>query len=103
MVYDSSCLAEDELVSPGLLPKTKPGCLGSGINAASLLNIKTTEDIAGLSSARSWTHMRPMCMHLSTSDCEHDSENDESISSNALPSFQCLHAYQCTIKKIPLS
>ena len=88
-----SCLTEEESVSLGLLPRTKPGCLGCGIDAVSLLNIKTTEEIVGLSSARSWTHIRPTCMHLSTSDTEYESANDESISSSAFLSLHSLHAY----------
>ena len=88
----SSCF-EEESVSPGLLPRTKPGYLGSGIDAVSLLNIKTTEDIVGLSSARSCTHIRPTFMHLSTSDTEYESANDESISSSVFPSLHSLQAY----------
>lgn len=63
----SSCLLEDESVSMGFLPRQNPGVLGWGMVAVSLLNIKTTDAIVGLSSAFSWTHKRPTCMHLRTS------------------------------------
>lgn len=94
----SSCLLEEESVSGGFFPIENPGFLGCGINADSLLSINITEDIIGLSSARSWTHKSPTCMHLRTSDGEQESPIDESMSSNALPSLHCLQAYN---KKAP--
>lgn len=87
MVHVSSCLPEDESVSTGRLPRQYPGCLGCGIDTKSLLNIKTTVDMLGLSSVCSWTHNRPTCMHLITSPAEYDSPAAESISSNPLPSL----------------
>lgn len=97
-LHDSSFLLEEESVSAGFFPMENPGFLGCGIIADSLLSINNTEDIVGLSSARSWTHKSPTCMHLRTSDCEHESPMDESMSSNVLPSLHCLHAYN---KKVP--
>jgi len=97
-LHDSSCLLEQESVSAGFFPTENPGFLGCGINADSLLSINITEDIVGLSSARSWTHKSPTCMHLRTSAGEYELPSDESTSSNALPSLHCLHAYN---KKVP--
>ena len=88
---DSSCLLEDESVSKGLLPRQYPGVLGWGIVAVSLLNINTAEDIVGLSSAFSWTHKRPTCMHLKTSQGLYELPTDLSNTSNPFPSFHCLH------------
>jgi hypothetical protein len=94
-LHVSSCLLEEESVSGGFfdLPTENPGLLGSGISAVSLPSIKSTEGIVGLSSARSWTHNSPTCMHLRTSDGVYDSPIDESTSSNAVPSLHCVHAY----------
>lgn len=93
-VHDSSCLLVEESVSTGFLPRQNPGFMGCCIVAVSLLSIKTTEDIVGLSSARSCTHNNPTCMHLRTSDGEYDLSMEESISSNAFPSFHSFHAYK---------
>lgn len=94
-LHVSSCLLEDESVSGGFfdLPRENPGLLGSGIRAVSLPSIKRTEGIVGLSSARSWTHNSPTCMHLRTSDSVNELRIDESMSSNAFPSLHCPHAY----------
>lgn len=98
---DSSCLLDEESVSIGLLPRQNPGFFGCAIVAVSLLNIKTTEDIVGLSSALSCTHNNPTCMHLRTSDDKYElSIMDESISSKAFPSF---HSFQLYKKQINLS
>lgn len=88
---DSSCLLDEESVSKGLLPRQYPGVLGCGIVAVSLLNISTAEDIVGLSSARSWTHKRPTCMHLKTSQGLYELPTDESSTSTPFPSFHFLH------------
>lgn len=93
-VQDESCLLEEESFSAGFLPRQNPGFLGCGIVAFSLLSIKTTEDIVGLSSARSCTHNSPTCMHLRTSDGEYELPMDESISSNAFPSFHSFHPFK---------
>jgi hypothetical protein len=98
-VEASSCLLEDDSVS-GFNPRQKPGFLGCGSDAVSLLSIKTTEDIVGLSSARSWTHKSPTCMHLNTSDSENESPTDESIMSNARPSFHNCQACNVQFKVI---
>ena len=100
---DSSCLLEDESISKGLLPRQYPGVLGWGIVAVSLLNINTAEDIVGLSSARSWTHKRPTCMHLKTSQGLYELPTDESSTSSPFPSFHFLHTcnvpVQCFVDK----
>lgn len=49
-----------------LLSVKKPGSLGSGIDASSHPNMKTTDDMAGLSSASFWTQSKPTCMHRLT-------------------------------------
>ena len=96
-VHDSSCLPVGESVSLGFLYRQNPGFLGCGIDdAVSLFSIKTTVDIVGLSSARSWTHNNPTCTHRRTSDGENKLRIDASTSSNAFPSFQSLHAYKIT-------
>lgn len=97
-VKDSSCLLEDESVSTGFLPRQNPGFLGCCIVALSLLSIKTTEDMLGLSSACSCTHSRPTCIHLNASEAEHVSTNDESTSSNPFPSFHSFHAWNKLIQ-----
>lgn len=92
-VQDWSCLLEEESVSSGFLflSRQKPGFLGWGIVAVSLLNIRTTDDIVGLSSARSWTHKSPTCMHLNTSEGEYESPTEGSIISDPFPS---VHSFQ---------
>ena len=72
-LHNSSCFLEEELISGGLFLGENPGFLGCGISGASLFNIKITEDIVGLSSARSWTHNSPICMQLRTSDADYES------------------------------
>lgn len=91
-VHDSSCLLEDESVSTGFLPRQNPGFLGCCRVALSLLSIKTTDDMLGLSSACSWTHSRPTCMHLNASEAEYESPTTGSTSSNPFPSFHSFHA-----------
>lgn len=92
-VHVSSTLVEDDSASAGRLPRQYPGCLGWGIDtASSLLNISTTFDMLGLSSACSWTHNIPTCMHLIASLAEYDSPAAESINSSALPSLYNFHA-----------
>lgn len=94
-LQDSSCLLDDESVSIGMLPRQNPGFLGCAIVAVSLLNIKTTEDIVGLSSALSCTHNSPTCMHLRTSDGKYElSIIDESINSKAFSSFHSFQLYK---------
>lgn len=97
-VHVSSTLVEVESGSGGggRLPRQYPGCLGWGIDtASSLLNMSTTLDMLGLSSACSCTHNSPTCMHLITSLAEYDSPAAESITSSALPSLYNFHA--CSI------
>lgn len=91
-VNDSSFFPEEESVSKGFLPRQYPGVLGCGIVEVSLLNIKTTDAIVGLSSARSWTHRRPTCMHLRTSLDENELPTNVSNKSSPFPSFHILHA-----------
>jgi hypothetical protein len=93
-VQDSSFLLEEESVSIGVLPRQNPGFFGSAIVAVSLLNINTTEDIVGLSSARSCTHNSPTCMHLRTSEGEYELSMEESISFKAFCSFQSFQLYK---------
>lgn len=70
-VHVLSCLLDDESVSIAL-PKQKPGFLGCGIVGFSLLSIKTTDDMTGLSSACSWTHKgRPGCISVLHSSSMH--------------------------------
>lgn len=56
----------------GVLSVKKPGCLGSG-SKISLLSIRTTSDMLGLSSGCGWTHNNPICIARNTSDGLHDS------------------------------
>lgn len=70
-VIDNSFTELDPSPTLGLLVledvlKMKAGCLGEG-RVVSLLNIRTTADIVGLSTAPSCTHKSPICMHLNTS------------------------------------
>lgn len=92
MVHDSSNLPDDESGSAGLFPRQYPGCFGCGIDTKSLLNINTTFDMFGLSSACSCTHNSPACMHLITSLPEYSSPAAESSSSSPLPSLYSFHA-----------
>ncbi|KAK0578295.1 hypothetical protein LWI29_008210 [Acer saccharum] len=64
--------------------------LGEG-SIVSLLNIKTTFDMFGLSFALSCTHKSPTWMHLITSFAGHESFMHESTISRALPSLQSSH------------
>lgn len=49
-----------------LLSVKKPGLLGSEIAASSHPNMKTTDVMAGRSSASFWTQSKPTCMHRFT-------------------------------------
>jgi len=53
LVYNSS------LIKDASLSIKKPGCLGCGKIASSFANMKTTEDIVGLSPGSFWTHSKP--------------------------------------------
>lgn len=82
-----------------LLLTQKPGRLGWSISVVSLVSIRTTDDITGLSSAHSCTHKRPICMHLKTS-CGRNVDDDASTItgstiSSPFPSFQFLHTCSC--------
>lgn len=92
MVHVSSCLPECESPSWPRLPRQYPGTVGCGIDTKSLLNINTTVDMFGLSSAGSCTHRSPTCMHLITSLGEYDSPTAESKISNPLPSLYSFQA-----------
>jgi hypothetical protein len=50
-----------------LLPVQKAGSHGSSSAGLSLLSIMVTADMVGLCLGCSWTHSRPIWMHLSTS------------------------------------
>lgn len=89
----SSCRLDKDSVSPGDLLRQNPGFFGWGIDAVSLLSINTTEDIDGRSSARSWTHKRPTCIHLNTSEAEYDSPADGSTISSPVPFFHSSQAW----------
>jgi len=76
------------------LLKEKAGCFGWGRTTDSLPWRSITVDMVGLCSGFSCTHRSPMCMHLTTSDAGHDSNNTGSTKSNAFPSFHTRHACQ---------
>jgi len=71
------------------------GGLGLGRFALSLLNIRMTVGMSGRSSAWSCTQSNAMWMHLRTCRTEHDALITGSISSAALSSFHCRHAWKC--------
>jgi hypothetical protein len=59
-----------------------------------LLSIRATEAMVGLSTTFSWTHSKPIWMHLIISSFEMLLLiNDGSIIFIAFPSLQLLHAY----------
>lgn len=64
----------------------KSGCLGWG-SSISLLSIKTTTDMLGLSSGYGWTHNNPIWIARNTSDGLHDSTIASSSSSQNLSSL----------------
>jgi hypothetical protein len=69
------------------------GGLGLGRLELSLLSIRMTVGMSGRSSAWSCTHSNAIWMHLSTCRTEHDALITGSISSAALSSFHCRHAW----------
>lgn len=71
------------------------GGLGLGRLELSLLNIRMTVGMSGRSSAWSCTQSNAMWMHLRTCRTEHDALITGSISSAALSSFHCRHAWKC--------
>lgn len=75
-----------ELSSAGLFSEKKAGCFGGG-NTPSLSNIDTTNDIVGLSSARSCTHNKPICMARITSKSTHESRKGALMSSRDFPAL----------------
>ena len=72
-VWEVVCLFEAELFAT-LKRVEKTGCFGVGKLTPPLLNIETTSDMSGLSSAFSWTHKRPIWMHNITSPSENESQ-----------------------------
>lgn len=53
-----------QLVLLGLVSAANVGCLGNTLLVVPLASIMTTEDMVGLSFARSCTHKSPASMHL---------------------------------------
>lgn len=84
-------LLDEVSASKRFLSVKNPGCLGHG-NEPSLPNIRTTDDILGLSSGCCCTHNRPTWMDRNTSGGQHDSFEVESISSIDLSSLCSVHA-----------
>lgn len=75
------------------LLETNAGSLSGGNGAVgSLLNMRTTSVIVGLSVGIVWTHKSPTSMHLTTLRGSHDSFIAGSTNSRARPSFQFSHA-----------
>ena len=79
--------------SEAILPIENAGCLGFGMATVSLASITTTSDMLGLSLGSSWTHNKPICMHLSTSLPVKDFSSIGSIISKHFPSDHVLQAY----------
>ena len=73
----------------------KAGSEGTASVIVALLSMRTTEAIVGLSVRSSWTHNRPMCMHLIIS-CIDVEDNVGSIKVDAVPSLQLFHAWKQT-------
>jgi len=86
-------LLDVETSSVAILPTENAGCLGFGMATVSLASITTTSDMVGLSLASSWTHNKPICMHLSTSLPMKDFSSIVSIDSKHFPSYHILQAY----------
>lgn len=69
------------------------GSEGTASVKEKLLSMRTTEAIVGLSAMSSWTHNKPMWMHLIMSRIESEpSLNVGSIKLEAVPSLQLFHA-----------
>ena len=68
------------------------GRFGNGSVTEKLLSIKTIAAIVGLSAGSSWTHSKPMWMHLVTSFLENEFRKVGSINSRGVLSLQCLQA-----------
>ena len=83
----------------GELWKVKIGSLGRG-RSVSLLSIKTTSGIVGLSAAWSCTHRSPICMHLIASNEQYEFDNNSSTKSGALLSLHSCHAWIIKCKYI---
>jgi len=83
---DVSCSSIAECIQYG-------GLDGNGRTKESLLSIRITEAMVGLSATFSWTHSNPMWKHLiNTSLLETTRLRIGSIRFNVLPSFQLSHA-----------
>lgn len=79
----------------GLESMKKAGSDGIARLKEELLSMRTTEPMVGLSEASSWTHNRPMWMHLIMSRRESEpSLNVEAIKLETVPSFQHFHAWK---------
>jgi hypothetical protein len=78
--------------SSRFLPVLKAGSHGLGSIVLSLASIVVTADMVGLRVGCSWTHNRPIWMHLSTSVALDVSAMDGSTKSKLLPSFHSLQA-----------
>ncbi|WVZ99126.1 LOW QUALITY PROTEIN: hypothetical protein U9M48_044473 [Paspalum notatum var. saurae] len=77
-----------DVSSAAALLAAKPGCLGSGTEAVSVLaNIISTWDIRGRSSGFSCTHRSPTLRHLSTSSELKEPSRFSSTKSRPFPSF----------------
>lgn len=89
-----SGLLDDVSVSVRTLLNAKPGCLGVGNEASSvvLANISSTCDINGRSSGFSCTHRSPTLMHLNTPSELNEPFIVSSANSKHFPSFHKLHA-----------
>ena len=87
------CSVEEQSLSMGVLPMQKPGLLGCVSATPSLLSIRTTSVIVGLSSLPSCTHKRPICIHRNTLDIGYEHFTALSSSSKHLSSSHNLHAY----------
>lgn len=89
----SECTSRLNGLSTSVIRLEYVGCFGLGKVAPSLLNIETTSDMVGLSSAQSWTHKSPTWMQSSRLSVELESANVESINSTHCPDFHKFHAF----------
>ena len=91
----------NDLRNSKLLDMKNAGGEGTGKVVEKLLSMRTTEAIVGRSVAFSWTHNRPMWMHLKMSAWEAVPDiNTGSMMLVAVPSCQFLHA--CASVRLPL-
>ena len=82
-------------------PTKNAGWVGLGSLMLSFANMKTTEDIGGLSAGSPWTHNNPIWMNFNSSVGTHDCVSAGSINCTACSSHHSFHV--CNVIQVKIS